>query len=341
MIIYLPIMPIEMKWEVGDRNYSLNALPRMILLMRRERYGLEDVEKVTNLSAQAVMQEYQLLVEQGLIQEDGTLSDMAKAILDIYEFEDGHKEEKHLYYRDMARHLLLPQDCVEAVQSVPENCAWIDWPEHYNEVETMQNALEAKKKVFAHYEHLLEYYDIDFPLYGHYSMRKYFAKLDGQIKLVTKTEIDAEILAKRSLEEVEDKAEIAKSAEDTEDLHRYDKDVEPQPINLGLKAASDCWHLCASWQTESGHKYSKDECLLPWGEFAEYSDIVEADDTIPYLHLPCELSDKLLVVSAFVRYLWNNAWCKKRSSDKLTDFTIQHPEKMKVMCTLTMEDKPL
>ena len=96
MEIYLPVMPVEMTYEVGDRNFLLNALPHMMLLMIRDGHSQKEVEKVTGLSSQALAQERQALLQQGLIKENGELSDTAKLALDIYEFEDNHKEEKHL-----------------------------------------------------------------------------------------------------------------------------------------------------------------------------------------------------------------------------------------------------
>ena len=73
MEIYLPVMPVEMTYEVGDRNFLLNALPHMMLLMIRDGHSQKEVEKVTGLSSQALAQERQALLQQGLIKENGEL----------------------------------------------------------------------------------------------------------------------------------------------------------------------------------------------------------------------------------------------------------------------------
>lgn len=343
MTVYLPVMPVEMTWEVGDRNYSLNALPRMILLMTRDGHNQENIEQVTGLSAQAVAQERQLLVEQGLMQANGALSDVAKAVLDIYEFEDGHKDEKYLYYRDMHRNLLLPQYTVEAVQNVPDDAAWVDWPNHYDETGDLHNAFVAKKKVFAGYEHLLGYYDIDFPLSGSYSGRKWFVPLkqDGQIQHVTKAEISADKAAKMAAGE----ASVVSSGLDKEvevDESKLNEiDEEHRSIILDFRVAISGWHLCVNWQTEDGQKNNRDICLLPWGEIIEYNDVVEADDNIPQLHLPSGLTDQLTVISTFVMYLYNNDWKKTGTMEKLIDLRIQQVDKIMVLYRLALEDKPL
>lgn len=343
MVIYLPVMPVEMTYEVGDRNFLLNALPRMMLLMIRDGHSQEDVEKVTNLSSQTLAQERQALLQQGLLKEDGELSDTAKSVLDIYEFEDRHKEEKHLYYRDMVRHLLLPLDNIEVVHNVPKNFAWIDWPEHYDDARILQNSLAAEKSVFVGYEHLVKYYDIDFILNGAYSERKYFAplKLDGQIKLTTEAELSADKEAKMIAKKSYDVAEDAEEASASESLLSHDIENEQQPIDLGIRVAISGWHMCASWKFDNGHEYCKNVCMLPWGEFFEYGNIVEANDSMPRLHLPNEFNNPLMAISAFVEYMWNNDWQKNGRNERLLDLKILEPSKTMVLCSIKLEDKLL
>lgn len=343
MVIYLPVMPVEMTYEVGDRNFLLNALPRMMLLMIRDGHSQEDVEKVTNLSSQTLAQERQALLQQGLLKEDGELSDTAKSVLDIYEFEDRHKEEKHLYYRDMVRHLLLPLDNIEVVHNVPKNFAWIDWPEHYDDARILQNSLAAEKTVFVGYEHLLKYYDIDFPLNGAYSERKYFTplKLDGQIKLMTEAELTAEKVAEVTEEESNDVAGDDEEASESEVLLLQDMDTEQQPMDLGVSVAISAWHISASWKFESGQEHCKDVCLLPWGEIYECEDLVEGNDSMSRLHLPNKFNDHSMAISAFVEYMWNNDWQKNGRNERLLDLKILEPSKTMVLCSIKLEDKLL
>lgn len=343
MEIYLPVMPVEMTYEVGDRNFLLNALPHMMLLMIRDGHSQKEVEKVTGLSSQALAQERQALLQQGLIKENGELSDTAKLALDIYEFEDNHKEEKHLYYRDMVRYLLLPLDNIEVVHNVPKNYSWIDWPDHYDEARILQNSLVAKKRVFVGYEHLLKYYDIDFPLNGAYSERKYFAplKLDGQIKLITEAELTAYKEAKVFAEESNDVAGDEEEASESEVLLSQDIYTEQKTMDLGVSVAISGWHIHASWKFESGQEYCKDVCLLPWGDIYEYEDIVEGNDSVPRLHVPNRFNDHSMAISAFVEYMWNNDWQKNGRNERLLDLKILEPSKTMVLCSIKLEDKLL
>lgn len=331
-------MPVEMTYEVGDMNYLLNALPRMMLLMLRDGYTQKDIEKVTNLSSQALTQERGILLGQGFIEENGNLSDMARAVLDIYEFEDSHKEENK-FYRDMVRHLLLPIDNMEIVKDTPDKYAWVDWPEHYDETEILQNASEAKKRVFRGYEHLLEYYDIDFPLTGAYSKRKHFAKLCGKIKLINATELTIEKAEKNeeSCEKVNGIGEVI----ETEELKTCGLEDKQNTIELGIRVAVSAWHICASWQFESGQEYCKEFCLLPWGEIYDYSNVVEANSSMPRLHYPNEFSSYSELTSTFVEYMWNNEWLENVRSKRMINLKILEPSESIVQCSLVMEDKPL
>lgn len=329
MQVYLPVMPVEIKREVSDWNYKLNALPRMILTMLRDGRSMEEVSEVTQLSMQAVENEYKMLQEQELLSKEGSLSANALAVLDIYKFEDRNSTEHFVYYRDMLNGVLLSKKNCKVCEQPPKNAIWMEWPERYNITEDPHNIEAAGKQIFSQFPHLQEFYDLDVVPWGNSGQRRRFAPFGLREAIQPVTLLEQK--SKKAVGQEEDG--VPQEAESLSDTDTSGEET--------LQAAVLCWHMQGDWQEENRQRQSLNLYLTPWGDFWQGQTVSKETNEKPCLYTPWHLPGQDEAAAQFIKYMWNESWQGEQAPGKLASVVLKPLEKQLILCSLKLEGKPL